>query len=715
MVDIKREDITLQDWTKGISADEFAWGSYFYSEWIQTGYSTKWFRLWQYIEVNNLNERTQGYPIAACACKGSVLSNSPNMIFFTKDNRVEMEGSLNGSTYGEWGDAWGGAIYNFPVYYTRNFTWGIVYGTYALIFNDNDAAFKIDFTKIYDPSYQNITNPRFENSAAWRTVGTGRTLTDDGMEHTTGETGTLSQSVTWHDNGFDRYAIKIVGCTTGNVTLTRDNGNDTQTIITTESWRNWRFVGSHLGRDYAATMTITPSSDFDGIVEAVNLGYYKDSAYDEISGLTKADKKIAIERGGDIYITAWNKIDIISTVDRTKSDTKELVREDEEIVALTQQADSLIIWTTNWMDSRQYYWNWVDSVATEVIEWRGQIIKWAVGTEIVTYVLAWAGGASSWNAYRLYSVSWYQRSLIASNAYKVEWNQWNLDHYHPSKKFAFNDVDGSHSMCMYMDNLYIPWCDWIYQYGQTIPWLSTSWSRPLNYQNGASKLFVYQNWASLGFAYTYNQRNYYAIAYNDNYNYYGYLVTDSLYRDKLWTRKALEKIKLSYKSLASEDWKINVYMIVDDDYFWRFDVTWITNRPAIGDIYEVANDTTAEVIRIDKSSTTAGTITFRTIDNGWSLTTADRYLARVTWSGDASIDTNNNYDNMCFIKSIETDKQEYWADFIFWKDFVNNYIPFRHKIQFVIELVKNNTESNRKRTPEIYELSFVSDITDTIL
>jgi len=24
MVDIKREDITLQDWTKGISADEFA-------------------------------------------------------------------------------------------------------------------------------------------------------------------------------------------------------------------------------------------------------------------------------------------------------------------------------------------------------------------------------------------------------------------------------------------------------------------------------------------------------------------------------------------------------------------------------------------------------------------------------------------------------------------------------------------------------------------
>ena len=29
MVDIKRQDITLQDWTKGISSYEFAWGSYF--------------------------------------------------------------------------------------------------------------------------------------------------------------------------------------------------------------------------------------------------------------------------------------------------------------------------------------------------------------------------------------------------------------------------------------------------------------------------------------------------------------------------------------------------------------------------------------------------------------------------------------------------------------------------------------------------------------
>ena len=46
MVDVKRQDITLQDRTKGISADEFAWGSYFYSDAISSVYNSKGFELW---------------------------------------------------------------------------------------------------------------------------------------------------------------------------------------------------------------------------------------------------------------------------------------------------------------------------------------------------------------------------------------------------------------------------------------------------------------------------------------------------------------------------------------------------------------------------------------------------------------------------------------------------------------------------------------------
>lgn len=710
MVDIKRQDITLQDRTKGISADEFAWGSYFYSEGIQTGYSTKGFRLWPYLDKHLLNERSTGYPVAVCPCRGSILDSSSNTLFFCKDCRLEMEWSLNGSLEWAWGTAWGGAIYVLP-WLSPERVGGYVYGDYALAFSKSYIS-RIEYKDTYSLSWQTITNPRFENSAAGRTVGSWRTLTDDWMEHTIGETGTLETTAIAYDDDNARVAIKVTNCTAGTVTMTL-GGKD----LTTTAGKNWRFVGTvpNMSSWSSYTITITPSSDFNGTVEAANFNVFKTASEEYIGWLTTADKHIAVERGGDIYISSWNTIDVLSTVDRTISDSKQLIKADEEIIALSVQADSLIIWATDGKDSHQYYRNWVDGIATEVILWKGQVIKWVTNTETVCYVLAWVGNSSAWYAYRLYAVSGYQRSLIASNAYKVQASQRNLDHYHPSKKFAFNDVSWPESMCMFMDNLYIPGCDGIYQFGQTIPWLSNSWSRPINYQNGSDKLFLYQSWAQLWFAYRYNQENYYVEAVNGRYNNYGYLVTDSLYRDKLGTRKALEKLKLGYKSIPATDGNIKIYAIVDDDYFWRFDVTWVTNRPEIGDIYEVAEDTTAKIIDIQKTSSSKGTITFMTVENGGSLTIAKSTLSKISGSWDSSIDTNYNYDNMCLIKTIETPTQTYGGDLIFGKDFVNNYIPYRHKIQFVIELNKNNTYRNDYRTPEVYELSMISDITDITL
>lgn len=716
MVDIKRQDITLQDRTKGISADEFAWGSYFYSEWIQSWYSTKGFKLWHYLDTYNLNERTTWYPVAVCPCKWNPLSSTDSVIFFTNDGKVEMSGVFNGSTEGQWGDLWGGAI--FSEYSVQNIpiNWGYVYWDYALILCDNFIQ-KIDYKNSYKLYWQSITNPRFENSAAWWTVGTGWTLTNKGMEHTTGETWTLVTSANWYDTStFWRLAIKVVWCTAGNVTVSINNtANDS---FSTQAGRNGWFVevASQISDSTTYTITITPSSDFNGIVEAVNFGCFNmDTAYDEINGMTDADKHMAVERGGDIFISSGNTVDILSTVDRTISDSKKLVKDDEEIVAMTPQADSLIIWATNGIDSHQYYWNWVDSVASEVIRWKWQVIKAVTWTETISYVLAGTWGATAWYAYRLYSVSWYQRSLIASNAYKVFGDSWNLDHYHPSKKFAFNDTDKSEAMAVFMDNLYLPWCDGIYQFGQTIPWLWNAWSRPIKYPNDTDKLFLYQNGEHLWFSYRENQRTYYSNVVVGRYNTTWYLVTDSIYWDKLWTRKALEKLKLGYKSVASTVWNIKIYAIVDDDYFWRFDVTGVSTRPKVWDTYEVANDTVAEIININKKTSSKWEITFRTISNGWSLARADSTLIRVSGSGDATLTTNNNYDNMCLIKTIETANQEYWADLIFGKDFVNNYLPFWHKIQLVIELNRATWATNSYLSPEIYELSMVSDITDVTL
>jgi len=66
---------------------------------------------------------------------------------------------------------------------------------------------------------------------------------------------------------------------------------------------------------------------------------------------------------------------------------------------------------------------------------------------------------------------------------------------------------------------------------------------------------------------------------------------------------------------------------------------------------------------------------------------------------------------MVLVKKIESSQQGYGSDLIFGKNFVANYIPYRHKIQFVVEL---NSIDN-KLTPEIYEISMVSDITDVTL
>lgn len=713
MVEVKRQDITLSDWTKWISADEFAWGSYFYAEWIQSWYSTKWFKLWHWLSVHTLNERTLWYPVAAYPCKWDPITSTNSVIYFTKDGKLEMQWKLNWSTSWDWWEDWGWAIFCEPINQAIPINWWFVYGDYALILSDNFIQ-KIDYKNSYKLYWQSITNPRFEDGTTWWTVWTWWDLTTWWMKHTTGNTGPLTTDANWYDTStLGRLAIKIVNCTQWNVTVSINNWDNDS--FDTEEWRNGWFTEapSNISDSTTYTITITPSSDFNGTVEALNFWTFNRNYYEEINWLTDADNHIAVERWWDIYIASWNTIDVLSTLDWRISDSKNLIRSDEEIIGMTQQWDSLIIWATNGIDSHQYYWNGVDSVAAECITWRWQVIRAVTWTETISYVLAGTWWISSWHAYRLYSVSGYQRSLIALNAYKVFGNDWDLQHYHPNKKFVFNDTERSASMCIFMDNLYLPWCDWIYKFWQTIPWLSNAWSRPISYEKWADRLFLYQNWKVLWFCYRNNQRNYYATAENELYTPNWYLVTDSIYRDKLGSRKAIEKMKLWYKSVSSDYGNIKIYAIVDDDYFWRFDVTGITNRPEIWDKYEVADDTIAEIINIKKTTNNKWEITFRTVSNKWSLVRADSILAKISWEWDATITTNRNYDNMCLIKTIETENQEYGADLIFGKDFVNNYMPYWHKIQLVIEL--NITSWNNRRTPEIYELSMVSDITDVTL
>lgn len=710
MVDIKREDITLQDRTKGISADEFAWGSYFYSEAISSGYNTKGFELWYRLSKSALNSRDKWYITALAP------TDDYWFLAFTRDGRIETEEYWNWDSDWTWDvDGWW-ALYSFLAWGSL-WKWylnGVTYWDYAIGIRQNEIDV-VDYKNAFTPSDEILTNTHLTISTWW-TFGTGWTATDEWAVHTVGETWTLSTDISseWLTNSdYCRCAIKISWWTNGNIDVTL--GNNTETFNErTDGW----FVAHLRWKATTTDLTITPNWNFNGTIEYVNLHLYDttNAVFDSKASLyysNSSNTHPALVREWDLYIACGSYVNIISLVDRWVT-YKHLVDSNFTIVSMTQQAGNIILWATDGYDSRQYYWNWVDAVATEVIERKGLIIQGVTWTETLSYVLttSWKNSWSiEWYEYRLYAVSWYQRNLIASKLYQNRsWDYLESPHYNENKKFDFNDVTSDQSMTIFLDSLYIPGCDGVYKYWYDVPGLRTNRTRPIKYDTGSTHIVMGQRWHFLGVWFTVWWTNYIGNVDNRLYPESWFLVTESIYRDRLSTKKSLEKLKIWYKNVASTVGNIKVYAIVDDTYFWRF---WPsatpTTRPTVWAVYNVANNTKAEVIDVD---TTNWVITFRTIENKWSYAgVANTTLTKVSWTWDDSISVGYNYDNMCLVKTIESSTQWYWADFIFWKDFINSYMPYWYKIQFVIELNSNS----RYLSPEVYELSIHSDIDDVVL
>lgn len=709
MADIKREDITLQDWTKWISADEFWWWSYFYSEWISSWYNTKWFELGSRLTKSVLNTRQNWYAVAISPAKDNWGLNY-GMIAFTKDWMIEGQNDNNGEKNWAIFSRFGlGSGYD-------DYLNGLVYWDLAIGITERYIDV-VDITSAYTPADELLTEPKFDNWGAWWTVGTWWTITSNGAEHTEGNTGTLSTTINFNESPtsdvYLRVAVKIANATKWRLTVGLDNPNASEVDFKSENW--WIVLRLRCNSS-TTSLILTPTSNFDGIIKEVNVHVYNNSSVSVqkttiYHGVDAPHPAIIWE--WDLYVASGNYVNIFSLQDWSRT-YKQLVDKNFTIVSMTQQAGNIILWATDGFDSRQYYWNWVDGVATEVIEWKWLIIKWVTGTETISYVLTASGSTQwsiEWYEFRLYTVSGYQRNLIASKLYQYMQSYYvNEEPYNINKKFEFNDVKNDSSMVVYLDSLYIPWCDGLYKYWYDIPWLRTAWTRPIKYDTWAENIVLWQRNNFLDIAYTVDDINYIAEVNERLYTDKWYLITESIYWDKLSTRKVIEKIKIWYKSVASTVWNIKVYAIVDDDYFWRFRPSSTpTVRPKEWAIYNVANNTTAMVIDVDKTN---WIITFKTEVNRWSyMGVANTTLTKVSWVWDDSISVGYKYDNMCLLKTIETENQWYGSDFIFWKDFVKNYIPYWHKIQFVIELNSNDYYIS----PEIYEISLVSDITDTVL
>lgn len=704
MVEVKRQDITLSDWTKGISVDEFAWGSYFYAENISSGYSTKGFELGYWLGKAAINNRDDWHAVA-------LVQSWSGFAAFTRDWRIELDEKWN--SLSNWtGDENGGwALYSFYKQWGLG-DWylnGIRYWKY-LIWIWQGRIDVIDTDSLFDPFDEILSNTDMTDSTDW-TLGTGWTATDDGMVHTIWETGTLTTDISaagLTNTDYCRLAVKVTWWTEWTLKVTIGWNENTNNDMC-----DWWFVENLKGASTTTTLTITPSENFDWVIRYVNLHKYGSSAVKTYTiDYDNADyRRPAVIWEWDLYIGNAYKVNIVSLSDWWVV-TKRLIDRNYTIIDMTQQAWNIIVWATDWADSRQYYWNWVDAVATEVIEWKWLIMQDVAGTETISYVLttSWVtSGTVTGYEYRLYAVSWYQRSLIASKLFEI-WSSNYVDgeRYNVNKKFDFNDVNNVNSMLVFLDSLYIPGADGVYKYWNDIGGLGNAWTRPVKYDTWATEIVLGQSWHFLGVWFNVDNVNYIGKVDNRTYSSNWYLVTTSIYWDKLWTRKALEKMKIGYKNVASSVGNIKIYAIVDDTYFWRFEPTVTpTVRPSVWDVYEVANNTTARVLSVDNNIITLVTET----NNGSYNNQANTTLTKVSGDGDDTISVGYNYDNMCLIKTIESEKQWYWSDFVFGKDFVANNIPYWYKIQFVIELSSNDSHLS----PEVYELSMHADITDVVL
>lgn len=685
--------LTLNNWSLWMSADEYVGGSFFYAEWIDNQSNSKSFRLWHRIVDTEINKRGTWYAVALEQVfePDEEWYQSIGMLWFTADGYIESNW-INRWSYTDWEFWWW--IYKRPSgWYVNGFA---IWNTLLGISNN-----KIDrFTSLTNLWGSNlVSNPWLTSDTDW-TVGVWWTTWASGATHTNWNL-TLRQSLTLTTGKKYRIVVKSSWTTTGSCEV--------------RLWISWIVWTINSSSDVCFLWTINASSDgldiifvptttFNWTIEYVKVQEYDSTKLlpDDIT-ITSATTHPLYMWQWDLYIGSWASIDIVNTTDWDVR-TVNVIDSSYSIRDITQQWWSLVIWASNSISSRQYYWNGVDEVASEIIDRPYNNIISAIDDETKTYVVT----NNSWNRW-VFIVSWYQRQPIAKNVFNWQTIERGRIPYNQNKRFNFW-IDWPNQTMVLNDKLYVRADWWLYCYWTNVVWLPNTRSKPIRVDETTTTIH------SLGGVfnrlYMANRKlwiNYISQVYEDNYTTSWYLVTQAIFRDNLSTKKSLNKLKIGFKNIKKTIGNIKVYAIVDDDYFWRYQVTNVTTRPEIWDKYNVWKNTVWEIIAIENNWTT-GVITFKTTENTanypWNALSS---ITRVTGDGQATINTQTLFDNMCLIKTIESDEQWYWEELIFGSSFVDTHMPDRHKIQLVIELNSNNSNVS----PEIFDISLLSDIVDT--
>ena len=684
--------LTLNNWTLWMSVDEYTGGSFLYSEWIRVD-NTKCFKLWQHIVNTSINKRSSWYAVAM----EPVFQRDEDwrdvvwMLWFSADWYMESN----------WANRWSSPDWEFWWWIYKRASWWyvnwlVVWDQILWISNS-----KIDRITTMDGLYGSniVSNPTLTSDTDW-TVWTWWTTWTNWATHSTG-VNTLRQGLTLTESSKYRITTKVSWVTAWSCEVRLWSETIWTITATTDNWFMW--VGNTGVWDTSLNLTFIPTTTFNWTIEYVKVQEY-DSAKllpDNITITDYASHPVC-RKWPFIYIGSWSAVDVIDTTTRTKDRTVNIIESDQNIRDITVSWNSIILWTSNWKDSRQYYWNWVDDVADEVIEWNSNNIAWVASDETKNYVIT----SNNYNR-DCYAVSWYQRQNIARSVYNWRTIEWGREPYNINKKYNFKITRTNQAMVL-KDTLYVVAYGWIYSYWSEVVGIQPNWNKSIKTLASTTIYALQTMYARLYFSNRISWENFISYAYSPEYCSNWYLVTNTILWDNLSSRKNLTKLKIGFKNIKKDYGNIKVYAIVDDDYFWRYQVTSVTTRPSIWDKYNVWTNTVWEIIAIENNWTT-GVITFKTTENTanypWNYLSS---ITKVTGSGQATISTGRLFDNMCLLKTIESDYQEYGDDLIFSKNFIDAHMPDRHKLQLVIELNSNNS----KVSPEIYDVSILSDIAD---
>ena len=550
--------------------------------------------------------------------------------------------------------------------------WVILWRTSILRwnFNDSDIFLWIAGSDI-------VTNGDM-SSATWWTVWANWTFSGWSATHTIGSTADLSQTLTTVIG--KRYTASIDMTRTAWSLAIKYNAT---TLTTISSSPTDIVVVSWVAVWTSDSITFTPSTDYVGAITSVSIK--EANVTEEVTWVTFDENCPILTWPNVIYIGNGN---IVTGIDTTLStwiqETLVTIDRGFTIKGITRVADQIYIYATDWVNTKRYYWNWVDTAVSSwttwfdkpvqrVISWNNQdyvIVKnqltsalYIVNGNQLDLVIQWGNSLSSServiiNSEELNSIE------TLRNTFLFPWKSGEIYSYGFKHKGFGNSLVKSFTGMSSIDNLYFSEATAynLYVFGRS----SKSWSTAMYWQS---------------------------IYMSEEDPEYRITIPSTIVLPKIVTwdtysqEYASNKLRIGYKKNHSSH-IINVLEKTDDwENFCSLYIPNITTLPTVWAVY--GNYT---VVAVTQATWSIG-CTLHCSYTGITKASFNFSQAKTSWTGDATIYVQKTLDKFKLVNTLTEDKKYYtFTHSGNWND-----------KQFAIEMYTWNTNY----TPEFKDLTFV--------